>query len=88
MEISKYIGSETIKRMKQTNFFSLAQFISELRYNLYDADNDHYKIQKKVYMADNHHFEYAKIEDKYVDSNKALKLIEEELEGLALKEVT
>jgi hypothetical protein len=84
----RFVGKSTIERMKKTRYFALANFISELRYNLSDTNDDHYRIQKKTYLGTTEEFEYAKIDSKYVDSNKALKLIEEELEGLALLEVT
>jgi len=86
----KFIGEGTRKRMRESEYFALAYFIAELRYNASEDGNNQIKFPSKIYMGENKIPKMAQdnMKFKYADTMKMLAEIQLLLEGLALKSVT
>ena len=82
------LGKTTIERMKGTRWFAFAKFIDELRYNMVDIDKEHLKICSEVYVGDNAKKLGCSSPSNRVNTDKILIELRDELEGLAIREVT
>ena len=87
---SEYLGERTIRKMAYTKWFAYARFIDDILYNRAETDEIHLQIPRKVYLGEKaNKVELAMDGDKpYWVTEKALRELMDELEGLALKEVT
>lgn len=83
-----FLGQNTIKRMQETRWFAFAKFIDELRYNMSELDKDHLQICSEVYLGTNAIKLGALDKSARVNTDKTLIELRDELEGLAIKEVT
>jgi hypothetical protein len=84
------IGQTTVQKVKKTKEFALAHFIDEMLYHRLDDKEGHVIVPGKTYVGSElaPFFDYAETVQGYVDTAKALRLIAEELECIALRSVT